>query len=481
MPVNSKPNIMLLVGEDVGLHLGCYGEGYAHTPNLDRLAERGCRFDRGYSCAPVCAPSRSALVTGMYPWTVGTHQMRSTVINPPRLFTHELQDAGYNVFWPTKTDFNFVPPSDFAQTKGDAVWLETGKLPDAGDRPFLAFWNFGITHESGMWDTNDQHISFANRTRELPDHLRHDPAKAPVPPYLPDTPEVRLEVSRYFDNLALQDIQIGKALDILEASGQADNTVVIYMTDHGRGLCREKRWPYEAGVHLPLIVRWPGQVKPGGVSDELVSWIDIAPTLLSLAGVPIPSSYQGQVFLGPDAAAPRAYCYSGRDRMDESFDRVRSSRNKQFRYVRNFFPQIPYMQRNKYMEQSLTTQALRDGRAAGTLTPVQAAFMAEQKPVEELYEPANDPHCIRNLADDPAHRDTLLTMRADLEQLLEKTNDLGAVDEPELVSRGLLTNRIETEYRPRIAPLPERDVIGPACQPLCISEAVAQLGPSPTP
>jgi len=478
---DSRPNIMLLVGEDVGLHLGCYGVGYATTPNLDRLAARGCRYDNGISCAPVCAPSRCALITGMYPWTVGGHHMRSTLVNPPRLFTHELQDAGYDVLWPTKTDFNLEPPADFARTGDDAQWLTTGKLPDsASGVPWFAFWNFGMTHESGMWDKNTNQTSdFADRTAHLPPELRHDPADAPVPAYLPDTPGVRVEISRYFDNLAWQDQQVGRALQLLEDSGQADNTVVIYLTDHGRGLCREKRWPYEAGVHLPLLIRWPKHIDASSVSDELVSWIDVTATILSLAGAAIPARYQGQVFLGPDKAPPRTYAYSGRDRMDEDFDRVRTSRSKRFRYTRNFFPQIPYLQRIGYMENSAATQSLRDGRAAGTLNQYQAPFLADTKPIEELYDVVADPDCVVNLADDPAHRDTLLAMRADLQRMMEDTHDLGRFDEHELIERGIITDRMETEYRPRIGPLPEHQRIGSGLNVLCAEEAVERYGPSP--
>ena len=469
---------MLLIGEDTGLHPGCYGADYAKTPNLDRLAAEGYRYTNAITHAPVCAPSRSGLVTGMYPWTIGSHHMRSTLIDPPRLFTHELQDAGYTVLWKTKTDFNFDPPDDFATTGEDARWWETGRLPDG---PFLACCNFNITHESSMWDKCEaKDTDFADRMRDLPDHLRHDPTDAPVPAYLPDTEGVRLEIARYFDNLAKQDMQIGQALEVLERSGRADDTIVIYMTDHGRGLCREKRWCYEAGLHLPLIIRWPENLEPGSTSDELVAWVDIAPTLLSLCGVPTPEHYQGQVFLGEDKALPREYCYSGRDRMDEDFDRVRTSRSKRFRYIRNFFPQVPYMQRIWYMENSLATQALREGRAAGTLNEAQAPFMADTKPIEELYDITADPDCVQNLADDPAHRHTLLTMRADLERMIEETEDLGQVNEPELVARGLVTDRMETEYRPRIAPLPERFAIGKGDNVLCASEAVERYGSSPS-
>jgi len=489
-PETKRPNIMLLIAEDTGRHQGCYGDDYAWTPNLDRLAADGCRYTNAITHSPVCAPSRSGLVTGMYPWTFGTHPMRSTLINPPRLFTQELQDAGYFVNWKTKTDFNFEPPADFAST--DESWFEKGELP-GGDRPFFVCHNFGITHESGAWDVCNDHqmTPFEQRTASLPDEHRHDPAEAPVPPYLPDTPDVRMEIARYYDNLSVQDQQIGRALRILEESGRAQNTIVIYLSDHGRGLCREKRWCYEAGIHLPLIIRWPATpapgsspppLKPGTTDDQLVAWVDLAPTILSLCGVGIPEHYQGRVFLGEGVSTPpRQYAYDGRDRMDEQFDRIRVCRSKQYHYIRNFYPLIPYMQRNKYMENGLTTRALREGRAENTLTPIQAQWMADRKPVEEMYDVEADPHCVNDLANEPKHRDTLLEHRHELQRFLDELGDLGATPEAELIRRGLLTNRLEEEYRPRIAPLPDRYRIGRGDTVLTGEEAVERYGPMPTP
>jgi len=481
-----RPNILFLQAEDTGRHHGCYGNAYAHTPNIDQLAGEGCLFGMAFSHAPVCAPSRSGTVCGMYPWAFGTHQMRSTLIHPPRLYTHELQDAGYRVLWPSKTDFNFDPPHDSAETTHD--WFATGELP-AGDQPWFAYTNFGVTHESGNWDRcGDQPIPTpAERTASLPDAARHDPAAAPVPPYLPDTPGVRREIARYYDNLAVQDQQVGEALRILEHSGQADRTIVIYMSDHGRGLCREKRWCYEAGLHMPLIIRWPAGLgpppfAPGSRDDQIVAWVDLAPTILSLCGVAIPANYHGRVFLGAGVSTPpRQFAYAGRDRMDEQFDRVRVCRSQRHLYIRNYFPLVPYMQRNRYMENSVTTLALRIGRHEGTLTPPQAAFMADHKPVEELYDTVADPHCIHNLADAPDHRATLLAHRAELERFLAAHGDYGATPEPELVARGLLTNRLEDEYRPRIDALPYQFHIGTGNTVLTAVEAVARYGPQPEP
>ena len=467
-----QPHFLLLIGEDTGLHPRCYGNPYASTPNLDRLATQGTRFTHAVSTCPVSAPSRSSIVTGVHPWSLGTHQMRSTLLHPPRLFTHELRDAGYFVNWHTKTDFNFDPPyppaadpfCDAAEDWVDA--LAAGKL---NDRPTLLYRNFGVTHESTMWDRLwDEHYA-ARRERLANEHLlapeqRHDPAAAPVPPYLPDTPATRRCIADYFDALSIQDHQIGRVLAALDASGRADQTVVIYLTDHGRGLPREKRWCYEAGLHLPLLVRGraaAGQLQPGTLDDQLVSWVDIAPTILNLAGVASPRHYQGRAFLGRVSTPPRRFAFAGRDRMGESFDHVRVARSDRFHYIRNTFPKLPYAQRNTYMERMPVTQDLRRLHAAGQLRDDAAVWMASTKPAEEFYDWRTDPHMLHNLAADPAHAAALAEHRDALDQHLAQVGDLGHGPERDLINRGLVKDRL-AEYHARVEPLPPEQQIGPA-------------------
>lgn len=471
MSNSTTPNILLLIGEDTGLHPGCYGNDYASTPHIDRLAEQGARYTHALTTCPVCAPSRSSVVTGIYPWSLGTHAMRSTLLQPPRLFTHHLRDLGYYVNWHTKTDFNFdptYPPGDdpFCDEANDWIdRLAQGSLPD---RPLFLYRNFGVTHESTMWDRAWGHDWGMRRERLDHQHLllphqRHDPAKAPVPPYLPDTPNVRQNIAWYFDALSIQDHQVGKVLEALDRSGKAQDTVVIYMTDHGRGLPREKRWCYEAGLHLPLIVRWPARIRPGTVIDEIVNWVDIAPTILRMAGLPggrMPERFQGRAFLGDDLTPPRRYAFAGRDRMDETYDSQRVARDHRFHYIRNDCPNLPYAQRNLYMERMLAMHDLRVMRAQGALHGDAAVFMRETKPAEELYDWRADPHMVRNLADDPAFAADRARLRAALEQHLQSVGDLGAVPERELVARGLVKDRLE-EYRSRVAPLPTEHRIGP--------------------
>ncbi len=466
--MSDRPNFILLIGEDAGRYAGCYGDPVARTPNLDRLAAEGCRYDNGFSTAPVCAPSRSTLVSGKHAWSIGSHHMRSTLTQPPRLFTHELRDAGYYVSWPTKLDFNFEPDADFREDADD--WIDKLRHGELSDRPFFLYRNFGITHESTMW-AEPQSFGGARDEREKHLHTiaeahRCDPSTVRVPAYLPDTPEVRADIARFYDALTLMDGQVGQVLDALEASPYRDNTVVIYLTDHGRGLIREKRWCYDAGVHLSLLIRWPNGIEAGSVSDELVSWVDVGPTILSLAGVDVPGDYQGQVFLGPARAGERACVFFGRDRMDEAFDRTRGARDRRWHYIRNDFPQLPWMQRNRYMEIQLTTQVAREMNARGELADSAAQFFADRKPPEELYDAQADPDMVRNLIDEPACAEHAQRLRAALVENIERFGDMGEFSERQLIERGVVVNRLDDEYRSRIGPLAEHLRIGPYPQPV---------------
>lgn len=460
--MSDRPNFILLIGEDAGRYAGCYGDPLARTPNLDRLAASGCRYDNAFSTAPVCAPSRSTLVSGKYAWSMGSHHMRSTLVTPPRLFTHELRDVGYYVSWPTKLDFNFEPTADFRDDAED--WTDKLRHGELSDRPFFLYRNFFVTHESTMWAQPGEAgggavVQRQKLTKEWGIE-RCDPAKVRVPAYLADTPETRADIARFYDALAITDREVGQVLDALDASPYRDNTIVIYLTDHGRGLMREKRWCYDAGMHLSLLVRAPGVTEAGSASDRLVSWVDVGPTVLSLAGVDVPADYQGQVFFGPDTAAEREYVFAGRDRMDEALDRTRCVRDKQWHYIRNYFPQLPWMQRNKYMENMLTTQVMRKLNAAGELSGSQAVFMAHHKPAEELYDVAADPDMVNNLAADPAHAATVERMRGALNDNIAKFGDRAEQSERHLIEQGILTNRLDDEYRPRIAPLPPEQRLG---------------------
>ncbi len=455
-----RPNIVWLIGEDMGPEQGCYGDKRAITPNMDRVAREGALYTHAYTHAPVCAPTRSGLITGQYPTTIGSHHMRSRLLNPPPMFTEYLRKAGYTIAWPKKdfgkTDFNFEVPKNAFDVTGD--WTE--KKPKD---PFFGYFNIAWSHESKIRADAE---TFAKLTDKLKPNERHDPAKMAVPPYHPDAPEVRRDLANYYDLVTAVDKKMGDVLDTLEKWGIASNTVVIITGDHGRGLPRSKRWVYDSGIHVPLIVRWPGHIKPGTVIDDLVSFIDFAPTMMSLAGVPeqvkrktvkVPGGkngaveiyppMQGIVFLG-EKAQKRDYIFAARDRMDETDDRIRAVRDKQFKYIRNFEPQLPYAQRIAYGEEMPTMQVWRKWNAEGKLNAAQKLFFAPTKPKEELYDCDKDPHEINNLASNPKYAKKLNELRGALDKWIEQTHDLGAVPETELIKRGVVEDRLK-EYEVR--------------------------------
>lgn len=441
----APPNIVWIVGEDMGPELGCYGDAQAITPNMDRLAREGTQFTHCFTQAPVCAPSRSGLITGQYPTTIGTHHMRSKLVSPPEMFTSRLQKAGYFVMWPGKTDFNFdVPKGAFDST---VDWTKTRKLPK---QPFFAYINLGDSHESSI-RMKDKYARF---TENLTASEKHAPAKMSVPPYHPDAPEVRRDLANYYDLVTAVDKKVGDILELLETQGVASNTVVVLFGDHGRGLPRSKRWVYDSGIHVPLIVRWPGNLKPGTVSDDLVSFIDFAPTMLAVAGIEATAStsamvegvhtgvalyppMQGTVFLGL-MAQDRDYVFAARDRMDETYDRIRAVRDKQFKYIRNFEPQLPYAQKIAYMEEMPTMQVWRKWNAEGKLDEKQKLFFAPTKPLEELYDCEADPHEVHNLADSAKYQRKLRELRAVMDRWIKATHDMAATPEAELIKRGVV-------------------------------------------
>jgi len=426
------PNIIWLVGEDMGPELGCYGDGLAITPNMDRLASEGARFSRCFTHAPVCAPSRHGLITGQYPIKTGAQHMRSTLVKPPVTFTELLRNAGYHVAWPDKTDFNFAPPERFADSK--AKWWKSDKpLP----QPFFAYANFHQSHESQVRNDGNK---YADNTKRLPAVQRHDPAKMALPPFWPDAPEVREEVARYYDLVTSVDYDVGDVLSWLDRHGLAENTVVICFGDHGRGMPRFKRWCYDTGTHVPLLVRWPGKIEAGQVRDDLVGFVDLPTTALSVADVAVPADFDGQAFL-PEVKTPRRYVYAARDFMDETFDRIRSVRGPRFHYLHNYAPELPYAQRIAYMEVGRTMQAWRQWNADQKLNDLQKLFFAPAKPKEELYDTEADPWETRNLAADPQYAAQLAELRAACDEWVAATGDQGAIPVNDLIARGVTKPR----------------------------------------
>jgi uncharacterized sulfatase len=442
-----RPNILWVVCEDINPDLRCYGDQYSISPNIDNLARQGVRFANCFDHSGVCAPTRSGIITGMYPTSIGTMHMRSQGVPPSyvRCFPEYLRAAGYYCTNNAKTDYNFAPPLTAWDENGrQAHWRNRAK-----GQPFFAVFNIEMTHESQIRN-NPGKPSNASKSLK-PDQL-HDPAKAVLPPYYPDTPLVRRDWANYYDNITAADVRVASFLKELEDDGLAENTVVFFYGDNGRGLPRAKRWIYDSGIHVPLIVRWPGKIKPGAVNDDLVAFIDLAPTVLSIAGVKIPPHIQGQAFLGDQAAPPRKYVYAARDRMDETYDIIRAVRDKQFKYIRNFEPEKPYAQHINYMDMMPTMQEMRRLNAEGKLTGPQKIFFQPTKPVEELYDCVADPHEVNNLADSPQHQETLKRMRAALEQWMKDTNDMGLIPEAVMNERARPGGKYAVAAAPVIAP-----------------------------
>ncbi len=361
-----KPNIVWITAEDMNPNLGCYGDSYANTPNLDRFAARSLSYWRAWSCGPVCAPARTTIITGVYPTATGSHHMRSSIRMPPSLsmYPQLLREAGYYCVNNQKEDYNLEKPADVWHVSSrQAHW----KNRPAG-QPFFAVFNYEITHESQI--------------RKRPHQLVHDPAQAPIPAYHPDTPEVRHDWAQYYDNITALDGLVGERLQELAQAGLAEDTIVFFYGDHGSGMPRSKRWPYHSGLHVPLIihvpVKWrhlaPKEYLPGGQTHRLVNFTDLAPTLCSLAGVRPPKWMQGHAFMGRFEAPVQPFNYGFRGRMDERYDLVRSVTDGRYVYIRNYMPHLIYGQYLNYMFQTPTTQVWKQLYDEGKLQPPQTFF-----------------------------------------------------------------------------------------------------------
>jgi uncharacterized sulfatase len=279
---------------------------------------------------------------------------------------------------------------------------------------------------------------------------RRDPAKVQLPPYYPDTMPVRDCVATYHDNITAMDYIVGDVLKVLDDAKLSENTVVVFYGDHGAGLTRCKRWPYDSGLRVPFIVRWPGKVKPGSIRDDLTCFLDLAPTVLSLAGAEIPSHMQGRVFLGEKTAPAPKFVFAARDRMDETYDRIRTLRSSQYRYVRNFHPELPYFQYINYMDEMPIMREWRRLAFEGSLNKTQMLFMSRTKPKEELYDLDKDPHEINNLAGLPEFEKVRKEMADALDKWIVETKDLGDVPEKELIKRGIVKDVLASEYEARL-------------------------------
>ncbi len=428
-----KPNILWLVAEDAAATFyGPYGDPLARTPTFDRIARDGILYERAYSTSAVCAPTRASIITGMFAPSLGTQHMRSNVPMPSwvRYFPAYLHDAGYYTTNNAKTDYNAAVL--------DGTWDANGAQAHYKNRkpgqPFFAVFNNNTSHESSL------HKRFPITT---------DTAKVKVPAFLPDTPEVRKDIAQYYDRVSEGDRELGLTLASLESAGLADDTIVFYYSDHGGVLPRSKRFLYEVGTHPSLVVRFGKNFRhlapaaPGSRSTELVNWVDLAPTVLSLAGVKAPAHFQGRAIAGPARGPAPEFTYNFRDRMDERIDLCRAVTDGRYRYIRNYRPELPTMQYVTYLWQQAAMKDWDRLHKEGKLNAAQESFF-QPHPAEQLFDLANDYDNVRNLAGDPAHRATLERFRAANRAHLLRIRDTGLM--PESLLRELSAGKSPTEF-----------------------------------
>lgn len=421
--------------------LGCYGDSIAKTPNIDRLAKEGVRYTNAYGTYGVCAPNRSTLITGMYPTSIGAMAMRTQKrtsaldkITDPELlsiptyeatppagvkcFPEFLREHGYYCTNNSKTDYQFKAPK--------TAWDESSKTAHWRNRPskntpFFSVFNSMKTHESRIFKETSPKVT-------NPEHVI-------VPPYYPDTPAVRMNIARQYDNIHAMDQWVGKIISELEQDGLLEKTIIIFFSDHGDGLPRAKRWVYDSGIQVPLIIRWPKAKNADSVNEDLVSFVDFAPTTLSLANTKPPDYMEGQIFTGDKKQEPRKYIYAFRDRMDPAPESVRAVRDKKFTYVRNFRPDLPYLGYIPYRDKAAIMKDIKKLKNEGKLNSEQWQFWAENKPIEELYNNLIDPCQINSLASNPEHFKKLNELRGAQQAFVKQFGDLGMISEKELIKK----------------------------------------------
>lgn len=464
-----RPNILWLVTEDMGAYLPSFGDSTIVTPNLSRLAKEGVVYPNLYATSGVCAPSRAAIATGMYASSIGANHMRTTsytevtglpkygAVPPPevRMVSELLRADGYYCTNNYKTDYQFQEPmTAWDESSPYAHWRNRG----AG-QPFFSVMNFTDTHESGLFEPyghryiEERHHKSGNRDfkwedgrlseEDTPKHLPKD-TKFSIPPYLPDTETVRRDMWKMYNNIAEMDAQVGAVLKQLEEDGLLENTIIFFYGDHGGPLPRQKRLIYDSGLNTPMIVRFPNQMKAGTRNEALVSFVDFAPTLLSLTGTKPPAYIQGQAFLGTHkAAAERNYIHAAADRFDGYTDAIRAVRDDRFKYIRNYRPEQGYYLPIDYREKIPTMQELLRLRDAGKLDAIQAQWFRATKDPEELYDCVADPHELNNLATDAKYAEKLKELQTEMDRWITEIGDQPNLPEKELLAQ--LWNGAQTQ------------------------------------
>ena len=474
--IASRPNILLLVAEDLSPRVGSFGDALARTPNIDQLAEQGTRYTNVFTTAGVCAPSRAALITGQHQISFGGQHMRTTTgpLGPylaqpqagVRAFPELLRAAGYYTYTDQKLDYQF---SGIRAGSGPfTIWNEDGATDTAwrnraADQPFFALINFLQTHESGVMQANGPAHSPAHaatqqmrKAQGLVAPSVTDPADVVLPPYYPDLPETRADIARHYDNIHAMDQRVGSIISALEADGLLQNTVILWTSDHGDGLPRAKRELFDSGIKVPLIMRLP--VAPtssdhrqtttggGGVDHRLISFVDLAPTVLTFAGIQPPDFLHGENFL----TSERRYVYASRDRIDEIMDRQRSIRSDRYKYIKSWYPEVAGGHPLNYRDNLDMVRAWRKAWQAGALPAVQSRWF-EPAGDEQLYDIVADPHELNNLVRSPAHQTILREMRAALDAFLAEVGDTGAIAESELRAMYLQNGALPQTPPPTIA------------------------------
>lgn len=434
---HTKPNIIWLIAEDISPALGCYGDSLATTPNLDKLASTGVVFTNAWTTAPICAPSRSCLISGLYATSLGTQHLRSEVNFPAQLkrLPELLRESGYFTTNRDKTDYNFTAEGMFDHWSSETTpWRHR-----QDGQPFFSFINIGPSHEGTVNDLE----TYKNLTKDLSPELFHDPAKIKLPPYYPDSPETRDVWAHYYDILTVLDKNVGALLDSLKKDKLMDETIIFFIADHGFGMPRYKRWLNKTGMNVPLILHVPekyrhlvGEFQEGGKTDELVSFIDMVPTTLSLAGAEIPAYLEGKPFLGENLQSKRQYAFGARDRADDMVEMSRSVTDGRYIYIRHFMPHLPYIQSGYiYSDEKEAFKALRKLHLEGKTNAEQKKLWAP-KPVEELYDLEADPFETNNLATDRNLSEIKTKFSKELHSWMLQNKDLGLLAEPEYMIRG---------------------------------------------
>ena len=458
----SQPNILWLVAEDLSPYIPSFGDSTIQTPNLSRLAAEGVRYTNVFSVSGVCSPSRATLATGVYPAYMGAHNMRTLfqqpaakkkgIINyecvpPPqvRMVSQLLRENEYYCTNNAKEDYQFF--KTLTAWDESSVYAHWRNRP--AEKPFFSIFNFGVTHESNMWNPFGRPYDLdtfppprSNKQwwkefqgKQKPLFVKED-LKVNVPPYLPYTELVRKDIRRMYSNIIEMDRQVGRILDQLEADGLMENTIIVWYTDHGGPLPRQKRLLYDSGLKVPMIIRYPNQRNAGTIDEQLISFLDFPPTLLSMANISPPEWMQGRAFMGEKVnQVPRKYIHASGDRFDEYYDMIRAVRDNRFKYLNNFNPNQGYYLPLEYRENMAAMQELLRLRDVGELNDIQMQWFRNSKPEEELFDTQNDPHELNNLADNPDYQEKLVELRIECEQWMSAIDDKGFIPEEALIQQ----------------------------------------------